>query len=169
MEELELTNFQKNRIQVFGDVERLSESLKALRSSLMEHLNDTDKSYEITLNKKSFEIWHPFDGEEMAESHQIKSDFIEEVVSLCVRNYLKRDQDALVEADPFGFIELLFRVEDPARRKMEWVEGEEEEVARVDENGEKITHLPLDTESFLVKTQIESEKKRRLKEGLDKE
>lgn len=108
-----------------------------------------DKSFEVTFKGVSYNFIYPSDQTEKIEMDNLRKKLLSEIFKECF--------DQMVDGkDPWWIITAFASGIDTLDMQIEIVK--EDVVNRVDENGERITALPLDENNYQVKLERENDK-----------
>lgn len=110
-------------------------------------LSAPDKAFEVTFKGVKYNFIYPSDSQEYDDMHQLRIDLIDGILTYCDEQ-MREDKNCwwMITTFASGIDTLDCQVE---------IIGKEEHENQVDENGERITALPLDTSNYQVKQELE--------------
>ena len=107
-------------------------------------LSAPDKAFEVTFKGESFSFIYPTTSEEQDDMHQLRIDLIDNILQEC-------DSQMVAGNDTWWMVTAFASGIDTLDMQIEIIK--EDVVNRVDENGEKITALPLDMDNYQINLQ----------------
>jgi hypothetical protein len=125
------------------------ENFQRIFEILYKLLSAPDKSFEVVFKGIRYDFVNPTTEQEKDDMHQLRIDLIDTILKECYQRMVDgTDIWWTVTTFASGIDTLDCQVE---------IIGKEEHANQFDENGERITALPLDTSNYQVKQELENE------------
>ena len=142
----------------FEDLQRginfLEEGLDELNATLHEILNMQDKSFTVTFKGKVYDFHPATTDEELASMYYLAENFIQKLLVHVVSKNIKTSNKPKSMA--YGWDDILSFASGPDPKDYQYEKISVDQLYEIaDENGEKITSLPLNLDSSYVKAQDE--------------
>ena len=137
---------QQHLDELLSGVQSIDDGIKRLKVTLDALLSMPDKSFTITFKKKCYDFYVPTTHDEVILMYKVRTDFIYALLVSVISRNVKKSKHGWNDILSFA------RGPDPKDFQIEKIDlSELYEVA--DENGKKITSLPLNNDSTYVKMQ----------------
>lgn len=142
----------------FDDLQRginfLEEGLDELNATLHQILSRSDKSFTITFKGKVYDFHPATTDEELAEMYYLSERFIQQLLIHVISKNIKTGNKPKVLQ--YGWDDILSFASGPDPKDFQYEKISIDQLYEInDENGEKISSLPLNQDSSYVKAQDE--------------